>query len=91
MRRLAVTEVSAAAQQHAVRMVGELRQRTDDEKAGDAQRAVTELHTAVRLFGALEKKAHLEKTGFEAKNVAVHHKFCQSSLQSAQRQQEQVG
>lgn len=78
-------------QQHAVRMVGELRQRTDDEKAADAQRAVTELHTAVRLFEALEKKAHTEKTGFEAKNVAVHHKFCHSSLQSAQRQQEQVG
>ena len=72
-------------------MVGELRQRTDDEKAADAQRAVTELHTAVRLFEALEKKAHSEKTGFEAKNVAVHHKFCHSSLQSAQRQQEQVG
>ena len=72
-------------------MVGELRQRTDDEKAADAQRAVTELHTAVRLFEALEKKAHTEKTGFEAKNVAVHHKFCHSSLQSAQRQHEQVG
>ena len=89
--RLTVTATLTAMQQHAVRMVGELRQRTDDEKAADAARAVTELHTAVRLFEALEKKAHMEKTGFEAKNVAVHHKFCHSSLQSAQRQQEQVG
>lgn len=79
-----------AAQQHSVRTLEELKQRSDDEKAADAARAVTELNTAAILFKALDKLAQAEKTALDPKAVAIHLQFCQHALQKAQAFQESV-
>ena len=77
-------------QQHSVRTLKELNEREDDEKAADAQRAVTELHNAWSLFKALRKKTEVEKTGLDAKTVLIHFEFCQNTLKDAQKFLEQV-
>ncbi len=77
-------------QQHSVRTLKELNDREDDEKAADAQRAVTELHNAWSLFKALRKKTEVEKTGLDAKTVVIHFEFCQNTLKDAQKFLEQV-
>ena len=73
-----------------MRTLKELNDREDDEKATDAQRAVTELHNAWSLFKALRKKTENEKTGLDAKTVLIHFEFCQNTLKDAQKFLEQV-
>lgn len=73
-----------------MRTLKELSDREDDEKAADAQRAVTELHNAWSLFKALRKKTEVEKTGLDAKTVLIHFEFCQNTLKDAQKFLEQV-
>ena len=88
--RIAPGQNPVPVQQHSVRTLKELSEREDDEKAADAQRAVTELHNAWLLFKALREKTALEKTGLEAKTVLIHLEFCQNTLKDAQRFLEQV-
>ena len=85
-----VDECFLHVQQHSVRTLKELNEREDDEKAADAQRAVTELHNAWSLFKALRKKTEVEKTGLDAKTVLIHFEFCQNTLKDAQKFLEQV-
>ena len=82
---------SCLLQQHAVRTLKDVADRGDDEKAADAQRAVTDLHNARELFKALVEKAQAEQAKLDLKTVAIHLKFCESTLQDAERVLEQVG
>lgn len=74
-----------------MRTLRDLADRGDDEKAADAQRAVTDLHNAKLLFKALVEKVPAEQAKLDLKTVGIHLQFCERTLQDAERVLEQVG